>query len=214
MFDRYKICGRHDIMKAFIRKYNLVILTVLMAVVIVITFCMPSPSLVRKVLAAYMLLFVLHEWEETRFPGGFANLMTKFFGVSPNLEQLEWADVPVAVLLIVILLIPYIFDSVAMLTLIPAFLGVMEGVIHVIGIKLHKMTKPYTPGMVTAICLLVVSVWVFWTFASTHLVSGTDFIWGAVLMIIGFVCMQRTVIAIYGLHYSDIIGFVKKKQRK
>ena len=201
-------------MKNFIRKYNLELLTVLMAVVMVITICLPASSLVRKVLAVYMLLFILHEWEETRFPGGFASLMTKFFGISTSREKLEWAHVPVSVLLLVILLIPYIFDSVAMLTLIPAFLGIMEGLIHVIGIKLHKMTKPYTPGMITALSLLVTSVWVFWTFASTHLVSGTDFILGAVCMLIAFACMQRTVIAIYGLHYSDLIKFAKKKLGK
>ena len=198
-------------MKSFIRKYNLELLTAFMVVVMVITICLPAPSLVRKVLAVYMLLFILHEWEETRFPGGFANLMTKFFGISTSRGKLEWAHIPVSVLLVAILLIPYLFDSVAMLTLIPAFLGILEGLIHVVGIKLHKMTKPYTPGMITALCLLVTSVWVFWTFASTHLVSGTDFILGAVFMILAFACMQRTVIAIYGLHYSDLIEFVKKK---
>ena len=201
-------------MKSFIRKYNLEMLTAIMVVIIVTTVCLPDLSLVRKILAVYMFLFILHEWEEIRFPGGFANLMTKFFGISPNREQLEWAHVPVAVLLIVILLIPYLFDSVAMLTLIPAFLGVFEGFIHIVGIKLHKMKKPYTPGMVTAICLLAVSIWVFWTFASMHLVSGKDFILGAVCMILAFACMQRAVISMYGLHYIDLIELAKKKLGK
>lgn len=208
------ICGRHHAMKNFIRKYNLELLTAFMVVVIAITICLPSMSMVRKVLAVYMFLFILHEWEETRFPGGFADLMTKFFGISTSREKLEWAHVPVAVLLVVILLIPYLFDSIAMLTLIPAFLGILEGVIHIVGIKLHKMTKPYTPGMVTALCLFAVSVWVFWTFATMHLVSGSDFLLGAVCMFLAFVCMQRTVIAIYGLHYSDLIKFAKKKLGK
>ena len=185
-----------------------------MGVVIAITVCLPKPSLVRKILAVYMLLFILHEWEETRFPGGFADLMTKFFGISSEREKLEWAHVPVAVLLIVILLIPYLFDSVAMLTLIPAFLGIFEGFIHIVGIKLHKMVKPYTPGMITAVCLCAESIWVFWTLASRHLVSGKDFIWGAVGMILAFACMQRTVISIYGLHYSDLIKLAKKKLGK
>ena len=161
-----------------------------------------------------MFLFVLHEWEENRFPGGFANLMTKFFGIPADREKLEWAHIPVSVLLIVVLLIPYLFDSIAMLTLIPAFLGVLEGFIHIVGIKLHKMTKPYTPGMVTALCLLALSVWVFWNFSSMQLVSGTDSILGDVCMILAFAGMQRTVIAIYGLHYSDLIKLAKKKLRK
>lgn len=201
-------------MIGFIRKYNLEFLTAIMATVIAITICLPEPSLIRKILAVYMFLFILHEWEETRFPGGFADLMTKFFGISPDREKLEWAHVPVAVLLIVILLVPYLFNSVAMLTLVPAFLGIFEGFIHIVGIKLHKMTKPYTPGMVTAICLLAVSVWVFRTLVSRHLVSGADFLLGAVCMLLAFACMQRTVISIYGLKYSDLIAFAKKKLGK
>ena len=201
-------------MKRFIRKYNLELLTALMAAVIAVTIFQPNASLIRNILAVYMLLFTLHEWEETRFPGGFANLMTKFFGISTDRERLEWAHIPVSILLVVILLIPYIFDSLAMLTLIPAFLGIFEGCIHIVGIKLHKMTKPYTPGMVTAICLLTESAWVFWTFASKNLASGTDFIIGAVCMVFAFACMQRTVIAIYGLHYSDLIKLAKKKLGK
>lgn len=200
--------------RSFIRKYNLELLTAIMAVVIAITVCLPEPSFVRKILAAYMLLFILHEWEETRFPGGFTDLMTEYFGISTDREQLECAHVPVSVLLIVILLIPYIFDTVAMLALIPAFLGVFEGIIHIVGIKLHKMEKPYTPGMVTAICLCAESIRVFWTLASRALVSGTDFIIGAVCMIVAFVCMQRAVISIYGLHYSDLIKLAKKKLGK
>ena len=200
--------------RSFIRKYNLELLTAFMAIMIAITVCLPEPSFVRKIVAVYMLLFILHEWEETRFPGGFANLMTKFFGLSTDRERLEWAHVPVAVLLIVILLIPYVFDSVAMLALIPAFLGVFEGIIHIVGIKLHKMAKPYTPGMITAVCLCAESIWVFWTLASRHLVSGRDFVVGAVCMIFAFACMQRAVISIYGLHYSDLIKLAKKKLGK
>ena len=200
--------------RSFIRKYNLELLTAFMAIMIAITVCLPEPSFVRKIVAVYMLLFILHEWEETRFPGGFANLMTHFFGLSTDRERLEWAHVPVAVLLIVILLIPYVFDSVAMFTLIPAFLGVFEGIIHIVGIKLHKMAKPYTPGMITAVCLCAESIWVFWTLASRHLVSGRDFAIGAVCMIIAFACMQRAVIGIYGLHYSDLIKLAKRKLGK
>ena len=201
-------------MKSLIRKYSLELLTAILVVVIAITVYLPGTSLIRRILAVYMFLFILHEWEEIRYPGGFADLMTGFFEISPDREKLEWAHIPVAVLLIVVLLIPYFFDSVAMLTLIPAYLGIFEGFIHIVGIKIHKMKKPYTPGMITAVCLCMESIWVFWTLASRRLVSGTDFIFGAVCMIFAFACMQRVIISLYGLHYSDLIELAKKKLGK
>ena len=88
--------------------------------------------------------------EETRFPGGFADLMVKFFRVKASVNQIAAAHIPVAVLLIVITFVPF-FTQLPVLALVPIYLGLFETFIHLVGIKLHKMEKPYTPGMVTGI---------------------------------------------------------------
>ena len=64
-------------MKRIIR-YNLEIFTGIMLLFCLITVLLwKDMSLVRKLAAGYMLLYVMHEWEEGRFPGGFYDL---FFG--------------------------------------------------------------------------------------------------------------------------------------
>ena len=193
------------------KKYSLEIMTLIMFGMI--TFCAvfkQQMSLIQRVMLGYMFLFTLHEWEETRFPGGFSDLMIKFFGVKTTPEQLSAAHIPVAVLLLVITFVPF-FTQIKAAALVPVYLGLFETFIHVVGIKLHKMKKPYTPGLVTALMLGAASVCVIVTFSKNHLLSSSEYVWGIPLTMACFATMQRTVIAIYGLGYKDLLANVKKK---
>ena len=170
-------------------------------------------GLIRRIMLGYMFLFTLHEWEETRFPGGFADLMVKFFGVKADADLIAKAHIPVAVLLLVITFVPF-FTQRPTLSLVPIYLGLFETFIHVVGIKIHKMNKPYTPGMATGIMLGITSVIVLVTYSKEQLLSGIGYVWGIPLTILCFAAMQRTVLAIYGLGYQYVIANVKKKLRK
>ena len=158
----------------------------------------------------YMFLFTLHEWEETRLPGGFAKLMLKFFKLKATPTQIHAAHIPVTVLLIIITFVPF-FTQYTLLTLVPVYLGLFETFIHIIGIKLHKMEKPYTPGLITALCLGLTSIIAILNFSRNNLVQNGDYLWGLLLMFICFGAMQRTVISIYGLGYKDLIANFKNK---
>ena len=178
-----------------------------------ISFCavfIPDLGLIQRIMLGYMFLFTMHEWEETRFPGGFSDLMIKFFGVKTTLEQLSASHIPVAVLLLVITFIPF-FTEIKVLSLVPVYLGLFETLIHIVGIKLHKMKKPYTPGMVTGIMLGTASIYVLFTFSKNQLLTGSEYAWGIPITIVCFAAMQRTVIAIYGLGYKDLFANVKNK---
>ncbi len=196
-----------------LKKYNLEIMTVIFlgAIIMCIVFC-KHLGLIQRIMLGYMFLFTLHEWEEIRVPGGFADLMVKFFGVKANSDQIAAAHIPVAVLLLVITFVPF-FTQLPILALVPIYLGLFEAFIHLVGIKLHKMDKPYTPGMITGIILGVTSVIVLVTYSKEHLLSVSGYVWGIPLMIICFAAMQRTVLAIYGLDYKFMIANVKKKFR-
>ncbi|MBR1693734.1 MAG: HXXEE domain-containing protein [Lachnospiraceae bacterium] len=197
-----------------LKKYNLEIMTVLFFGMI--TSCAVFGSqlrLIQRIMLEYMFLFTLHEWEETRFPGGFADLMVKFFGVKADADQIAKAHIPVAVLLLVITFVPF-FTQNPILSLVPIYLGLFETFIHLAGIKIHKMDKPYTPGMVTGILLGITSVIVLVTYSREQLLSGIGYVWGIPLMILCFAAMQRTVLAIYGLGYKFVIANVKKKLRR
>lgn len=158
----------------------------------------------------YMFLFTLHEWEETRFPGGFAKLMSKFFGLEVTQDKENASHIPVVILLIVITFVPFFTQS-PLLALVPVYLGLFETFIHIVGIKIHKMEKPYTPGLVSALLLCVASVSVLTIFLKNELVKGTGYALGILFMFLCFALMQRTVIAIFGLGYKDLIADIKKK---
>ena len=194
-----------------ILKYHLELLTLVM--VAMIGFAMvfvPELTLIQKFMLAYMLLYTFHEWEENRFPGGFSKLMAKFFGLDVTKEKEELSHIPVAVLLIAITFVPFFWQN-NILALIPVYLGIFEALVHVAGIKLHKMSKHYTPGMITALALLLLSVCALAAFAKHGISVGSDFTLGLLCMFVCFAVMQRTVIAIFGMGYRDIIAKVKSK---
>ena len=197
-----------------LKKYNLEIMTLIFfGVVTICGVFIKDLGFVQRIMLGYMFLYTLHEWEETRFPGGFSDLMVKFFGVKATPDQLADAHIPVAVLLLVITLVPF-FTKLPLLALVPVYLGMFETFIHLVGIKIHKMNKPYTPGMVTGILLGIASVIVLIVFTKEHLLSGSEYALGVLITILCFAAMQRTVLAIYGLNYKSVVANVKKKFRK
>lgn len=202
-------------MKNMLKKYNLEILTVLMFLFVTLAAVIVADiSLTQKVLVVYAFLFTLHEWEENRYPGGFTNIMEKMIGKSFSEDAKELSHIPVMILLFAIHWIPFIFHNVIILVLIPVFLGVFEGFVHTMGVKLSKAEKFYTPGMVTAYITLAFSVFCLYLFASTNMAAIKDFLLGFVCMFVCFAVMQNRVLAINGIKYADMISVVKSKFRK
>ena len=193
-------------------EYNLEILTFIMFGMVTFSAVFYNGlSLVQKMMLVYMFLFTLHEWEETRFPGGFAKLMLKFFKLKTTPNQIHAAHIPVTILLIIITFVPF-FTQYTLLALVPVYLGLFETFIHIIGIKLHKMEKPYTPGLITAMCLGLTSIISLLNLSNNNLLQSWDYVWGILIMFLCFGAMQRTVIAIYGLGYKDLIANLKNNQ--
>ena len=195
------------------KKYSLEILTFIMFAMV--SFCAVfcrELSLVQRVMLGYMFLYTLHEWEEARIPGGFYKLMSKFFAIDLTPEKEASAHIPVAVFLILITFVPF-FTRHPLLALVPVYLGIFEAVVHVAGIKLHRLDRPYTPGMVTALFLGAASVCTLVLFSKDHLLPGSAYVWGILLMFVCFAAMQRTVIAIFGLGYKDLFATAKAKIR-
>lgn len=193
------------------KKYSLEIFTIIMTGMII--YCAVSFHILcstQRIAMAYMILFILHEWEENRFPGGFAELMAKFFGLNITQKQERLSHIPVYALIFIVTMVPF-FTNITMLVLVPVYLGLFEAVVHVVGIRIHKMKKPYTPGMVTALLLGAASLIVLIICSEKQLVQGAEYAWGALLMFVCFAIMQRTVIAIFGLGYRDLIANVKLK---
>lgn len=201
-------------MKKFIINYSIEILTVIM--LLMITFCatvFTDTSIIQKILLIYMLLFTLHEWEENRYPGGFVNIMQKMLGATFSEEAKKKSHIPVVILLLCILLIPFIFDENIVLTLIPVYLGIFEGFTHTMGVILTKAQKFYTPGMISAYCMCGFSILIIYYIASNHLGSGLEFFLGIICMFLSFAIMQNRVLSINGLGYDTMFKMMKRKFR-
>lgn len=193
------------------KKYNLEILTLIMfGMVSSCAVIYNQLGLIQRIMLGYMFLFTLHEWEEIRFPGGFSKLMSKLLCLEVTQDKENLSHIPVAVLLIVITFVPFFTQS-PLFALVPVYLGLFEAFIHIVGIKIHKMKKPYTPGLVSAVLLCVASVSVLIFFSENNIIKGTAYVWGVLLTFLCFAVMQRTVISMFGLGYKDLIANVKKK---
>lgn len=198
-------------MRKFV-KYNLEILTVIMFTMVTFTAVLvPDVSVIQKILAVYMLLYTLHEWEESRYPGGFSNIMEGILGRKFSEETKELSHIPVFILLVSILFLPYVFDSVIVLALIPVFLGLFEGFVHTMGVKLSNAKKFYTPGMVTAYCLFAFSVFVICYFVMNDMATPAQFGLGFLCMFLSFAIMQNRVLAINGVKYKDMFRVMRSK---
>ena len=200
-------------MKRFLIKYNLETLTTLMfAFVTMVAISNTTPSITQKMIVAYVFLFTLHEWEENRFPCGFLKIMEGMIGKKFSEDAKELSHVPVIILLLLIHIVPYCFDSVVFLPLIPVFLGIFEGFVHTMGVKLSKAKKFYTPGMVTAYMMLAVSVFNIYYLATNKMITGKDCLLGVSCMFLSFAIMQNRVLAINGISYKDMLNIITSKK--
>ena len=190
-------------MKKWIVNYNLEILTVVLAIVCGVSLLFwDSLTISGKALLGFMVLYTLHEWEESRMPGGFYDLFFGGFGIQITASEAEM-HLPVAIYIFIMLLIPFALQQVTFLVLIPLGLGLFEGVIHVAGIKIHKLQKPYTPGMITGLVMFVYSVFVIIQINNVGGLPTWQWIVGFALAFAGFAVMERFFLSTVGLTVGD-----------
>ncbi len=143
----------------FWARHNLHILTaagIAVAAYLVVEWGGMEPA--QRALGVFIVGITLHEWEEMRFPGGFFGLMTRMFGIEGATElQMGKAHGAVAIAISFFAYVPFFLHEVAWLAMVPAILGVFEAFIHVAGIKIHRLKRPYSPGMATALLILLPS---------------------------------------------------------
>lgn len=202
-------------MKSFFKNYNLEFLSAFMfATTVIAAVLVPELSASRKILLVFMFLFTLHEWEENRFPGGFERIMEGMIGRQFDVESKKMSHIPVMILLIAIHIIPFAFDNVVMLVLIPVCLALFEGFVHTMGVKLSGAKKFYTPGMVTAYCMAAFAIFAIVYLNAHNITNGTDYLPAALCTWLCFAVMQNRVLAINGIRYRDLLGIIKSKIKK
>lgn len=198
----------------FIKHYALEIYTVISMMLIVAAAMMGEMSFIQKMLVIDTFLFILHEWEEGHYPGGFVNMVASLIKVDVSGELKRASRLPCGIFLLLLSVVPFIFDRCPMVTMIVATFGIIEGLVHTIGIRLFRMKKFYTPGMVTAWLELLVSVILISYLVINHLGHWYDYVFGPLIMIVFFGCLQKTMSIIVGIKYSDMPKYLKQQWQK
>ena len=191
-------------MKHILQKYSLETFSFIVLIILLIRFLFyPDLSAEHRILSAFMILAILHEFEEKRTPGGFFELMAKKFGLPAEQQLFEKAGLCVIVYLSVIFIAASLYPKPA-LKLVPAYLGLFEAFIHTAGIWIHKLSKPYTPGLVTAWIMAAVSVYTIRYLAATCSIGAAAYILGLILFILSFAALASSVWRSFGIGISDI----------
>ena len=191
-------------MKQTIQKYSLETFSFIVLIILLIRFLFyPNLPAEHRILSAFMILAILHEFEEKRTPGGFFELMAKKFGLPAEQRLFEKAGLCVIIYLSVIFIVASLYPK-SVLILVPVYLGLFEAFIHTAGIWIHRLKKPYTPGLVTAWIMAAVSVYTIRYMAATYSIGAATYILGLVLFILSFVALASSVWRSFGIGISDI----------
>ena len=201
-------------MATFIKHYALEIYTVLAMLFIVCTAMLGELSVIQKLVVIDAFLFILHEWEEGHYPGGFINLISGLIGIEVDDETKRASRIPAGILLLLLSIVPFIYNDVPLVTMVVATFGIIEGVVHTLGIRLFRMNHFYTPGAVTAWLELVISILMISYLVTNNLGQWYDYVLGPIIMFICFATLQKTMTLMVGINYSDMPKMIKRQWNK
>ena len=171
-------------------KYNLEMMSGIFAVIVAVGILnWPELSMLRRMILIFMVLYTLHECEESRFPGGFYRIFFSKCTIDPNISE-ERLHFPVAVYLLIILPVPFVLDNIVVLGLVPLLLALFEGFIHTAGIIIHQLKRPYSPGMITAWIMFVYAIVMIRRLNAQLDMGAATWILGIVLTIGSFMIME------------------------
>ena len=204
-------------MGKFIKHYALEIYTVIaMLLITLVAMFMDNLTVIQQAAVWASFLCILHEWEEGRYPGGFLDLIqNNVLKIEVDKETALGSRLITGVFIFVITIVPFFFgDKIPMFAVAMATFFIFEGCVHAAGIKLFKLEKPYTPGLVTAEIELVTGIALIVYLAVNHLGAWYDYTFGPFVFLACFAIMQRSLMAMIGLRYKDMFAIVRKRLGK
>lgn len=201
----------------FMKHYALEIYTVIaMLLITLVAIFMPELTVIQKFVVFLSFLFILHEWEEGHYPGGFLDLIIQLLQRNIDEETKRGSRLVTAVLIFALTIVPFFLgDAYPMFSVAVATFCIFEGFIHIAGIRIFWLKKFYTPGMVTAEMELVTAIALIVYMAVNHLGAWYDYVCGPFIFLGCFACMQRTLMSMVGgLRYSDMPKLIKAQLKR
>ncbi len=162
---------------------------------------------VQRFALLFSIPLSLHEWEEAVWPGGFMELMAKKFQMELPADAPKGAEHIGGVwFLFTLSLLPSIFPQVSCFFTALLLAGIFEGILHVVGIKVHKLKKPYSPGMVTGLVMLALSITAIVIAGPSASLGILDWILGIVVFFIAYIIMYMMTFAALGLNPKEVMA--------
>ena len=201
----------------FVKHYALEIYTVIaMFLIVLVALFMPELTVIQSFVVFMSFIFILHEWEEGRYPGGFLDLIMQLIQRKVEDETVRASRLVTAVLIYVLTIVPFFWgDAIPMFAVAVATFCIFEGFIHIFGIRIFRLKRFYTPGMVTAEIEAVTGIALIVYLAVNHIGAWYDYLCGPFVFLACFACMQRTLMSMVGgLHYSDMPKLIKAQLKR
>lgn len=192
-------------MKNFFAKNNLYLMTALGVVVLIYAVVNWSAMpVLQRIVSLFFCALVFHLWEEGKFPGGFAELMTSKL----NLPQSDshFGELVTSAYVLALAFVPLFFPNLVWLALAPIMLGFFEAIMHVAAIKMFNLARFYSPGLVTAVLVMLpISIYSIIYVIQNGLMQPLYWLYAILYMLVGLMFAQQIVVRMMGMKYSEFM---------
>lgn len=162
----------------------------------------------QRFTSCFFIAIVLHLWEEGRFPGGFTRLISEKLNFTQS--NPHFGEMVTACYVLAIAFVPLFFPHVVFLALAPILLGLLEAVAHVAAIRLFRIGRPYSPGMATAVLVLLpLSIWGIAYVVWHDLTSPLSWLLSLLYLAGSLMLAQRVVVRASGMTYTEFLRNVR-----
>jgi hypothetical protein len=193
----------------FILKNNLYIMAALgLCVGAFVAVNWSSMPVLQRMVGLFFVGLVMHLWEEGRFPGGFVEMITEHLRFTAMSRT--FGEIVTAAYVLVIAFVPLFFPKVPFLAMAAMMLGIMEAIMHLAMIKMFRSKHFYSPGLATALVLLLpISLYTFTYVIRQGLMHPASWLLAFLYMLFGLVVAQQIVIRASGVKYMDFLKSVR-----
>ena len=108
--------------------------------------------------------------------------------------------------------IPLFFVNVIWLAIPPILLGLLEAVMHLAAIKMFNLPRFYSPGLVTAVFLMMpISIYTIVYVVENSLMHPLYWLYSLLYMMVELVVAQQIIVRMSGMKYSEFLKNVRAK---
>ncbi|TCU54699.1 uncharacterized protein with HXXEE motif [Novosphingobium sp. PhB57] len=163
-----------------------------------------SMPMLQRLAAMFFIGVVIHIWEESRFPGGFTQLMTDKLGFTAS--NPHFGEVVLAAIVLILCLAPLFFPRVPFLAVSSLLLGILEAVAHTAAIWIFELPSFYSPGLATALVLLLpISIYGIVYAVRNGLMRGRTWLFSFLYMVFSLMLAQQLVVRASGMPYAEFL---------